>query len=335
VVSLRPQRLGDIPKRLAAVRAFSALPEAASLAAANKRVGNILKKVEGTWRQRSTRAAQGSRRSRAARRAGRQSKPQADAAFLTGDYTLAAGAGRAEAPRSTAFFDDVMVNAEDPPCAPTASACWPRCTQAMNQVVADLSKAFLRRCSAQSALAARRESHETRHPRPRRRHQLRFRPVHQEPGGMEADPGSLEAIAKLNQAGYRVVIATNQSGVGRGLFDMDTLNSIHEKMHKALFTVGGRVDAVFYCPHTADSDCACRKPFKRISEIMNTDLKGVPAIGDSLARPAGRCRCRLLAAAGADRQGTKTLAEGNLPAGTREFANLEAAVDWLLAGKKS
>ena len=82
-------------------------------------------------------------------------------------------------------------------------------------------------------------------------------------------PGSLEAIAKLNHAGYRVVIATNQSGIGRGLFDMDTLNSIHEKMHKALFAVGGRVDAIFYCPHAADSACECRKPkpgmFKRIS----------------------------------------------------------------------
>ena len=99
-------------------------------------------------------------------------------------------------------------------------------------------------------------------------------------------PGSLEAIAKLNQSGYKVVVATNQSGVGRSLFDMDTLNSIHEKMHKALFTVGGRVDAVFYCPHTADSDCDCRKPkpgmFKRISEVLNTDLKGGPTIGDSL-----------------------------------------------------
>ena len=136
-----------------------------------------------------------------------------------------------------------------------------------------------------------------------------------------------------------MVIATNQSGVGRSLFDMDTLNSIHEKMHKALFTVGGRVDAVFYCPHTADSDCNCRKPkpgmFKRISQVMNTDLKGVPAIGDSLrdlqAGAAVGC-LPLLVLTG---KGQETLAEGNLPPGTREFANLEAAVDWLLAGKKS
>src|SRR4029450_12971462 len=71
-------------------------------------------------------------------------------------------------------------------------------------------------------------------------------------------PGSLEAIARLNHAGYRVVVATNQSGIGRGLFDMGTLNSIHEKMHKALTHVGGRLDGVFFCPQAADSKCGCR-----------------------------------------------------------------------------
>jgi len=73
-------------------------------------------------------------------------------------------------------------------------------------------------------------------------------------------PGSLEAIARLNQAGYRVAVATNQSGVGRGLFDMAMLNAIHTKMHKELAQAGGRIDALFYCPHAADSKCACRKP---------------------------------------------------------------------------
>ena len=62
-------------------------------------------------------------------------------------------------------------------------------------------------------------------------------------------PGSIEAIAKLSQAGYRVVLATNQSGIGRGLFDMDTLNAIHDKMHRAVQAAGGRIDAIFYCPH--------------------------------------------------------------------------------------
>ena len=83
-------------------------------------------------------------------------------------------------------------------------------------------------------------------------------------------PGSLEAIARLNQAGYRVVVATNQSGIGRNLFDMDTLNAIHEKMHKALFNVGGRVDAIFYCPHTADAKCDCRKPKPGCSSAFPT-----------------------------------------------------------------
>src|SRR6266545_7423275 len=73
-------------------------------------------------------------------------------------------------------------------------------------------------------------------------------------------PGSLEAIARLSHAGYRVVVATNQSGVARGMLDIGTLNAIHEKMHKALAVVGGRVDAIFYCPHSAEACCECRKP---------------------------------------------------------------------------
>ncbi|MDP3537453.1 MAG: D-glycero-beta-D-manno-heptose 1,7-bisphosphate 7-phosphatase [Azonexus sp.] len=151
-------------------------------------------------------------------------------------------------------------------------------------------------------------------------------------------PGSLEAIARLNQAGYRVVVATNQSGVGRGLFDMDMLNQIHEKMHKALFSVGARIDAIFYCPHTADSACECRKPkpgmFKRISQTLNIDLNGVPAIGDSLrdlqAGAAFGCKPILVLTG----KGMKTQAEGNLPEGTREFADLARAVDALLAKVK-
>ena len=91
------------------------------------------------------------------------------------------------------------------------------------------------------------------------------------PGEWKPMPGSLEAIAKLTQAGYKVVIASNQSGIGRGLFDMDTLNAIHDKMHRAVQSLGGRIDAVFYCPHTSESKCSCRKPkpgmFLRLSLI--------------------------------------------------------------------
>jgi D-glycero-D-manno-heptose 1,7-bisphosphate phosphatase len=158
------------------------------------------------------------------------------------------------------------------------------------------------------------------------------------PAEWKALPGSLEAIARLNQAGYKVVIATNQSGIGRGLFDMDTLNAMHEKMHKGLAALGGRVDAIFYCPHTADENCDCRKPkpgmFERIAKLYNLDLTGVPAIGDSLRdlQAASALGCApILVRTG---KGEKTEADGNLPAGTVVRADLAAAVDALL-GKPS
>ena len=130
------------------------------------------------------------------------------------------------------------------------------------------------------------------------------------------------------------MVATNQSGIGRGLFDMDTLNAMHEKMHKCLAAVGGRVDAIFYCPHTADEKCDCRKPkpgiFERIAKVYNIDLKGVPTIGDSLrdlqAGSAAGCTPFLVRTG----KGEKTVADGGLPDGTTIHANLAAAVDALL-----
>jgi D-glycero-D-manno-heptose 1,7-bisphosphate phosphatase len=99
-------------------------------------------------------------------------------------------------------------------------------------------------------------------------------------------PGSLEAIARLNHAGWHVVVATNQSGLGRGLFDMEALNRMHRKMHDALLQHGGRIDAVFFCPHAPEDECRCRKPlpglFEEIAERYGLDLAGVPAVGDSL-----------------------------------------------------
>jgi D-glycero-D-manno-heptose 1,7-bisphosphate phosphatase len=147
--------------------------------------------------------------------------------------------------------------------------------------------------------------------------------------------GSLDAIARLTQADYRVVVATNQSGVGRGLFDLDTLNAIHDKMHRAVQSVGGRIDAIFYCPHSADSKCNCRKPkpgmFERIGACFNVDLAGTPAVGDSLRD------LQAAAAVGAQPllvltgKGELTHREGNLPDGTRVFPDLAAAVEQLLA----
>ena len=98
--------------------------------------------------------------------------------------------------------------------------------------------------------------------------------------------GSLEAIARLHRAGWRVVVATNQSGIARKLFDLDTLARIHETMHRRVIESGGLIDAVFFCPHSPDDGCRCRKPlpgmFHDIAERLHINLAGVPAIGDSL-----------------------------------------------------
>lgn len=145
--------------------------------------------------------------------------------------------------------------------------------------------------------------------------------------------GSLDAIARLNQWGYRVVVATNQSGIGRGLFEMDTLNAIHDKMAKAVAQAGGRIDAVFYCPHTNADKCGCRKPkpglFEEIAARYNTELEGVPAIGDSLrdlqaAEAVGAQPMLVLTG-----KGKKTQVDPALPAGTLVFPDLAAAVSYL------
>jgi D-glycero-D-manno-heptose 1,7-bisphosphate phosphatase len=149
-------------------------------------------------------------------------------------------------------------------------------------------------------------------------------------------PGSLEAIARLNHAGFRVVVATNQSGLGRRLLDTATLISIHEKLHKALAQVGGRIDAVFFCPHTADANCDCRKPkagmLVDIGQRFGVELTGVPCIGDSLRdlQAAEACGAQpILVLTG---KGEKTLRDGNFPENTIIFPDLAFAATALLAG---
>lgn len=97
---------------------------------------------------------------------------------------------------------------------------------------------------------------------------------------------SLTAIAKLNQAGHVVVIATNQSGVGRGLYNEEMLRRIHEKLKAELAKVGGHVDAIYYCPHTPTDNCACRKPkpglLRQIEKDFSLDLTEAFVVGDSL-----------------------------------------------------
>jgi D-glycero-D-manno-heptose 1,7-bisphosphate phosphatase len=150
-------------------------------------------------------------------------------------------------------------------------------------------------------------------------------------------PGALEAIARLNHAGWHVVIASNQSGLGRGLFDVAALNAIHAKMHKMLAALGGRVDAVFYCPHTPDEGCGCRKPlsglFEQIGQRFGVSLKGVPACGDSVrdtvAGATAGCESHLVLSG----KSSAFLAGGQpdgLPAGTRLHRDLSAFADFLL-----
>jgi D-glycero-D-manno-heptose 1,7-bisphosphate phosphatase len=147
-------------------------------------------------------------------------------------------------------------------------------------------------------------------------------------------PGSIEAIARLNQHGFRIAVATNQSGIGRGLFDMATLNAINDKMMEMVFRQGGRIDALFFCPHTAVEECGCRKPrtgmLVEIAARFHTDLKGVPAVGDSLkdlqaAEAVGAQPILVLTGKG---KGTRE--DGGMPKKTLVFDDLGEASRYLV-----
>lgn len=152
--------------------------------------------------------------------------------------------------------------------------------------------------------------------------------------------GSLAAIARLTHAGWSVAVATNQSGIERGLFDINTLHAIHTKMANAVSDVGGRIDGVFFCPHAPNSGCRCRKPatglLEDIAARFGRSLAGVPVVGDSLrdlqAGHAMGCDTFLVKTG----KGMKTLAASKadptkaLPATTVILDNLHAVVDHLL-----
>jgi D-glycero-D-manno-heptose 1,7-bisphosphate phosphatase len=154
------------------------------------------------------------------------------------------------------------------------------------------------------------------------------------PQEWEAIPGSLEALARLTENGWKVVIATNQSGLARGLFSMTTLNAIHAKMRRELALLGGFIDAIFICPHGPDDGCTCRKPapgmFRDIAHRYEVNLQTVPSVGDSLRdlQAASQAGCApWLVQTG---KGMRTLEKGGLPEGTRVEADLAAVVDkWL------
>jgi D-glycero-D-manno-heptose 1,7-bisphosphate phosphatase len=146
-------------------------------------------------------------------------------------------------------------------------------------------------------------------------------------------PGSLEAIARLTQAGFRIVVATNQSGIARGLLDSATLIAIHDVLQRAAAQAGGRVDAFFFCPHAADAACRCRKPepgmLLEIARRFNVSLENTYMAGDALrdvqAAAAAGARPVLVLTG----RGRKTHEAGGLPPGTAVFESLAAFAEHL------
>ena len=148
-------------------------------------------------------------------------------------------------------------------------------------------------------------------------------------------PGSLEAIARLNRAGYRVYVATNQSGIARGYYDEATLQQMHDKLSGLLAEQGGRIEAIYHCPHGPDDTCDCRKPLPgllhRIARDSGQSLEDVPVVGDSLrdleaAREVGATP--YLVRTG---KGERTIAKAKGLEGVQIFADLARFVDYLLA----
>jgi D-glycero-D-manno-heptose 1,7-bisphosphate phosphatase len=155
-------------------------------------------------------------------------------------------------------------------------------------------------------------------------------------------PRSLEAIALLNQAGYQIAIATNQSGLSRGYFAINDLHAMHSKMDRLLQPLGGRIDSIFFCPHVDSHGCDCRKPapglIKEIAlRYKKSDsaqpLLGVPIVGDSLRDLQAGIALGASPHLVLTGKGQKTLDQGNLPEGTQIHADLMAFVTAILESK--
>ncbi len=149
--------------------------------------------------------------------------------------------------------------------------------------------------------------------------------------------GSLEAIAKLNHAGYSVMVATNQSGIARGMFNIETLNAMHNKLRTELNAYGGCIDGIFFCPHGPEDHCQCRKPlpglFHEIAKRVGRTLADVPAIGDSYrdiqaAQAVGATPVLLKTGKGARTLASKAEALQGIPV----FNDLSEFVDVFLQG---
>jgi D-glycero-D-manno-heptose 1,7-bisphosphate phosphatase len=293
--------LADVAQRLAAVRAFAALPESAALAAANKRIANILKKA-GEVDAHVNPALLKEDAEKALYAALQKLLPESEAQFKAGDYTASLQTLAALRGPVDAFFDDVMVNAEE-----------------MDLRLMSDRKLKLVILDRDGTINLDRDD------------------FVKSPQEWQPLPGSLEAIARLNHAGWHVAVASNQSGLGRGLFDMAALNAMHDKLHQSLAAVGGRIDAIFFCPHTQDEDCQCRKPlpglFEQIGARFGVPLKGVPAVGDSLRDllAGSRAGCQPhLVLTGKSAGLSPEQAKQGLPEGSRVHADLAAFADFLI-----
>ena len=152
-------------------------------------------------------------------------------------------------------------------------------------------------------------------------------------------PGALETVARINHAGWHTVVATNQAGIGRGMIDMAAVNAVHARMNEMLLAQGARLDAVFFCPHTPEDGCDCRKPkpglLHEIGRRYGADLSHVPVVGDTLrdlqAAQAAGCEPHLvLSGRAAGLSDDALLAITSQVPGTRVHADLGALADHLL-----
>lgn len=154
------------------------------------------------------------------------------------------------------------------------------------------------------------------------------------PDEWRAIPGSLEAIAKLNCAGFSVMVVTNQSGISRGLYSLDMLAKIHNKLLNELKSVGGHIEEIFFCPHHPDDQCECRKPkpgmLYQLQKKYSVDLSKLFFIGDSIydikaAQTAGCIPILVLTG-----NGKKTLQSHPELTQINHFNDLATAVDYIL-----
>lgn len=150
-------------------------------------------------------------------------------------------------------------------------------------------------------------------------------------------PGSLEAIARLHDAGYKVIVATNQSGIGRGLLTLETLARIHERMIEAVREHGGEIDDIVFCPHMPEDGCECRKPapgmLKEIAQRLKTDLNGVYVVGDAERDVIAARQVMATPVLVRTGKGAQTLEQSTALEGVAVFDDLAAFVEALLSGE--